>query len=67
MKLREAKNLIIDAASQQLGFKLVRTTNIEQYLIGSVKLGRMTAEQAATITNKNYSDMCTRAFEKAGL
>ena len=65
MKLREAKKLIIEAASKELGFKLVDNTKIEQHLVCGVKLGQMTAEQAAKITNENYARMCTRAFEKA--
>ena len=65
MKLLEAKKLIIEAASKELGFKLSANTEIEQYLICGVKLGQMTAEQAAKIKNENYTRMCTKAFNNA--
>lgn len=65
MKSIEAKNLIIKAASEELGFKLADSTTIEQYLIIGVKLGNLTPEQAAEIINKKYAQACTETFNKA--
>tara|TARA_R110001632_G_scaffold200898_1_gene323612 strand:+ start:175 stop:378 length:204 start_codon:yes stop_codon:yes gene_type:complete len=64
MKLRKAKQLIIEAASKALGFKLSSNTNIEQYLVVGVKLGKLTPEQAAKDTNNNYTKACTRVFNR---
>ncbi len=65
MKLREAKNLIIKAASKELGFNLSNKTDVEQYLIVGVKLGNITPEQAAATTNENYSNVCKKLFNEA--
>ena len=65
MKLREAKKLIIEAASKELGFKLSDKADIEQYLVVGVKLGSITPEQAAKTSNKNYEEACTKAFNEA--
>ena len=64
MKLREAKKLIIEAASEDLGFKLSDGTEIEQYLVVGVKLGQITPEYAAKTTNENYGRKCTAIFER---
>ena len=67
MKLKKAKQLIIKAYSELVGFKMADTMAIENYLVIGVKLGEMTAEQAANKSHDDYESKCTRAFEKAGL
>lgn len=64
MKTKEAKQLIINEMSKQLGFKMSSNCSVERYLIIGVKLGEMTASKAAEITNKDYEEKCTNQFTK---
>ena len=59
MKLREAKQLIIDEMGVLLENTMSPKTEIQSYLVSGVKIGRITAQEAAAITIKDYENACT--------
>ena len=65
MRLHKAKELIIKAASNDLGFDLSSNIVVKPYLVVGVKLGNITPEQAAKKTINDYTEDCTRIFTKA--
>ena len=60
MKLREAKNLINKALTELNGFETVINADSE-YLALGVKIGSVTAEEAAKKIMKSNSDACSVA------
>lgn len=62
--MRQAKQEIVNKYSELVGFKMANDMEIEQYLVVGVKLGEMTAEQAAQSSLSAYEEKCTTAFKK---
>ena len=64
MKTKEAKQLIVNEMSKQLGFKMSNDCVVESYLVIGVKLGKLTASEAAKETNKNHEESCSIVFNR---
>lgn len=64
MNMRQAKQEIVSEYSNLVGFKMASDMQIESYLVIGVKLGEITAQQAAAKSLKSYEEKCTRIFEK---
>ena len=60
--MTQAKSLINEAASKIYGFKV--SMGPRNNLVLGVKLGRLTAMQAAKTCVEEYSTVCNEAFAK---
>ncbi len=59
VRLSEAKTLIINAYSNEIGCEMSREMKVDSLLVSSVKYGRITAKAAAIKMINGHQEMCT--------
>jgi len=64
MRLSQAKALIVNAYSNEIGSEMSSDMSVDSFLIGAVKYGKMTAAAAASEMISGHRQMCTKEFDQ---